>query len=419
MCSIRSISRENPRNLMRLPWVWGGSLFGRFVGAGCKCKLTFSKCKITFAGIKGYGVDIQALSRLMYFFLGLKFKCFYICCKNIDMKNPIRIFVILLSVFMFGCNDSPKPKQDAVPPLTDITICQWGQALIYLPLYIAQEEGYFKEEGLNVKIINGGGDDLTWATVTSGNAQFGIADPTMIAIQKEAGGEEGRIIGDIVQKVAFWAVTLDKNMPVITSPEGFKGQTIACFKFPNTAHALALRTLQKGNLKPGKDAKLVEVNYEAVLAQLQNKEASLAMVLEPAASVAEVDGGARVVYSYPEDWGVFAFTGLTTTKKYIDQHPEIVEKVVRALNKAMVTAYADFNKAVEVGMKAFPDLKKEVVERAVRRMLDSGTLPRNITPNEEGWNKAIDVCVQVQKLKVAPDPATMIDASFANKVVSQ
>ena len=82
----------------------------------------------------------------------------------------------------------------------------------------------------------------------------------------------------------------------------------------------------------------------------------------------------------------------------------------------MKTAHSDFDKAVAVGMKAFPEQSKTVIERAVRRMLDSGTLPENITPNLEGWNKAIDVCVEVGKLKTAPDPAKMIDASFAIKV---
>ena len=330
------------------------------------------------------------------------------------MKFRNLFLVCAFSLGMVACGDTA--QQNSNKPLSDITICQWGQTLIYLPLYIAQEEGYFKEEGLNVKVTNGGGDDLTWAAVTSGNAQFGIADPTMIAVQKEAGGEEGRIIGDIVQKVAFWAVTLDKNMPVITKPEGFKGQTIACFKFPNTANALALRTLQKGNLKLGTDAKIIGVNYEAVLAQLQNKEATISMVLEPAASQAELEGNAKVVYSYPEDWGVFAFTGLTTTKKFIDQHPETVQKVVRALDRAMKLAHSDLNKTVADAMKAFPDLKKEVVESAVKRMLQSGTLPKSITPNTEGWNKAIDVCKEVGKLKNAPDAATMIDASFAQKL---
>ncbi len=334
--------------------------------------------------------------------------------KSILIKVLGASLILLVCVSCSNQKREPTNEND----LTEVTICQWGQALIYLPLYIAQEEGYFEEEGLKIKITNGGGDDLTWAAVTSGNAQFGIADPTMIAIQAEQGGVQGRIIGDIVQKVAFWAVTLDSSLQTIASPEDFRGQSVACFKFPNTAHALALRTFQKGNLEVGKDVNMVEVNYTAVLAQLQNKEASIAMVLEPAASNAELNANAKVVYSYPEEWGTFAFTGLTTTQKYIEEHPEIVQKVVNALNKAMNTAHNDNETAVSVGQKAFPDLSKEVIERAVNRMISSGTLPTNIAPNPDGWDKAIEVCVEVSKLKAAPDPATMIDASFAEKAIS-
>ncbi len=302
--------------------------------------------------------------------------------------------------------------------LQDITICQWGQALIYLPLYMADQLGYFQDEGLKVKITNGGGDDLSWAAVTSGSAQFGVADPTMVAIQAEQGGVPGRVVGDIVGKVAFWAVTLDTNKTQLVKPEDFKGETVACFKFPNTANALALRTFQKGNLEVGKDVKMVDVNYSAVLAQLQSGAATIAMVLEPAASLAESQG-AKVVYSYPHEWGNFSFTGLTTTEKFIQEKPETVQKVVNALERAMRLAHTDPARAIECGVKAFPDLPKPVIERAVKRMLDDGTIPGHITPNLEGWNKAIDVCIQVGKLKKPATASDFLDLSFANKAVAK
>jgi NitT/TauT family transport system substrate-binding protein len=321
---------------------------------------------------------------------------------------------VLLAIFVLA-GSSSCDRNGGGTKTEKITICQWGQALIYLPLYIAQHEGLFEKEGLSVNLTNGGADDLTWAAVTSGNAQFGVADPTMVAIQAEQGGVPGVVIGDVVGKVAFWAVTLDKSMPPIASPEGFKGQKVAAFKFPNTAHALALRTFAKGNLSLGKDVEMVEVNYGAVLAQLQSGGATLAMVLEPAASIAESEG-AKIVYSYPQVWGDFAFTGLTVTKKYASERPETVQKVVNALTEAIRIAHDDPARTMDAAQKAFPEVKKEILEKAIKRMLSEGTIPAKLAPSADGWKKALEVCVEVKKLRGMPaNPDSFLDPSFAAK----
>jgi NitT/TauT family transport system substrate-binding protein len=315
----------------------------------------------------------------------------------------------LITIVLTACS----PKAPVTAPREKVTICQWGQLLIYLPLYIAQFEGLFEKQGLDVKFINGGADDLTWGAVTSGSADFGVADPTMVAIQAEQGGVPGKVIGNIVGKVSFWAVSLDKNAAEITGPEQFKGQTVAAFKYPNTANALALRTFQKGGLVLGKDVKIVEVNYGAVLAQLQSGGATLAMVLEPTASEIESQGG-KIVYSYPDIWGDFAFTGLTATEKTINERPETVQKVVNALNEAMFIAHNDPDRTLRAAEKAFPDESPAILKSAIQRMVQQGIIPSNIQPSEEGWKKALELCVEVNKLKVMPtDPNSFIESKFS------
>ncbi|MFA5300626.1 MAG: ABC transporter substrate-binding protein, partial [Lutibacter sp.] len=94
------------------------------------------------------------------------------------MKRVILIVTVTLSILLGGCNSCKNEKPNSTG-LTQVIVAQWGQEkyLIYLPLYIAQEKGFFKEEGLDISIKYSGNDDQVFATVLKGEAQFGIGDP--------------------------------------------------------------------------------------------------------------------------------------------------------------------------------------------------------------------------------------------------
>src|SRR5438270_393633 len=53
--------------------------------------------------------------------------------------------------------------------LETVKIAQWGQEryLIYLPMYVAIEKGYFKDAGLDVTLTFTGNDDQTFAAALS------------------------------------------------------------------------------------------------------------------------------------------------------------------------------------------------------------------------------------------------------------
>ncbi|MCH8157772.1 MAG: ABC transporter substrate-binding protein, partial [Nitrospinae bacterium] len=70
---------------------------------------------------------------------------------------------------------------------------------------VAMDAGFFKEEGLNVRLKYSGNDDQVFATVLSGDAQFGVGDPAFTVIAREKGGE-GKVIATLVGGLANWGV---------------------------------------------------------------------------------------------------------------------------------------------------------------------------------------------------------------------
>lgn len=58
--------------------------------------------------------------------------------------------------------------------LTDITLNEVAHSIFYAPMYVAIEEGYFKEEGINLTLVTGFGADKTMTAVLSDEADIGF-----------------------------------------------------------------------------------------------------------------------------------------------------------------------------------------------------------------------------------------------------
>lgn len=70
--------------------------------------------------------------------------------------------------------------------LTKVTLNEVAHSIFYAPQYIAIEEGYFAEEGLDLTLVTGFGADKTMTAVLSGEADIGFmgAEASVYAYQE-------------------------------------------------------------------------------------------------------------------------------------------------------------------------------------------------------------------------------------------
>lgn len=84
-------------------------------------------------------------------------------------KILVMFFIILLVLVYFLLNKNDKKSAEK------ITLAEVTHSIFYAPLYVAIENGYFKEEGLDVELILTSGADKVSAAIISGDAQIGLA----------------------------------------------------------------------------------------------------------------------------------------------------------------------------------------------------------------------------------------------------
>lgn len=67
-----------------------------------------------------------------------------------------------------------KETAEVLPESVKVVLNEVAHSIFYAPMYVAVEEGYFEEEGINLEIVTGFGADKTMTAVLSGEADIGF-----------------------------------------------------------------------------------------------------------------------------------------------------------------------------------------------------------------------------------------------------
>lgn len=297
----------------------------------------------------------------------------------------------------------------ALAEATPVRINQAFQSLLYLPLYVAQEQGFFKQQGVAVKISTGGGGAQSWAAVIGGSADFSIQDPVFVPKSHENGGG-GVVVAGVQNGPTVFIFGKDAT-PLQNNLKFLSGKRVVTSPQPDTTWAFMSYLIKQQQLK---DVKLVHVAIGNETPAVVADRADYALAVEPQTSVAEKQNGLHVVYSFSanQDWFPFAFSSLTTTQDYISKNPKAAQGVVTAFEQASRFIYKNVDRSVEIASKYFPNVPKDIVRSAVQREIDAKGYPENVLVSKKAWDNNMNISLYAKNIKAYPSDAT----SYENNV---
>lgn len=252
------------------------------------------------------------------------------------MKKILICLLILISGFTFvGCG---KEKTASAPEKT-ITIGVMPD-VESIPFIIAQKNGYFKKEGVNVKI-----EHFTSAKDRDSALQAGKLDGVITDVLAVVFANEGGINLKIISKNNGNIELMAGKASGITSANELKGKKVGLST--NTIMEYSLdKMLQADQIKPEDVDKVNIPPLPTRLEMLQGGKIDAAILPEPLAGLA-VKNGAKVLNSTDQlenKAGAIAFTA-----KSIKENPAEVKAVFRAYNDAVAylqkepaSSYIDF-----------------------------------------------------------------------------
>ena len=100
---------------------------------------------------------------------------------------------LLVAASLMGCAGADGQGQGSAATLTKVTLNEVAHSIFYAPMYVAIEEGYFKDEGIDLTLVTGFGADKTMTAVLTDEADIGFMGSES-TIYTYAGGTKDYVV---------------------------------------------------------------------------------------------------------------------------------------------------------------------------------------------------------------------------------
>ena len=296
----------------------------------------------------------------------------------------------------------------ATPALAEgkkVTLSQAFQSMLYLPLYVAIDEGFFTQQGLDLTKETAGAPTVALSAVISGSAQFSIHGPEWTAIAASKGAPVD-IIANVVNGAAVWIATAPDFK--FADIKDIKGQKVVTGLMPTTSTSLFMKLLKENGMDAKTDVEMIQVAIGSEPGPFVAKQADVAVMYEPGLDQA-VAKGMKVVLGFPKFYGAYAFSAVTARN---DVDPDTAQRVVNGMEMAMRFMAKNEARTVEIAKKEFPNLDPAVVEAAVKRMLADGVYPPSVDITADALKVSMDTQIALGNLAAQPDYNAFVVKKF-------
>lgn len=284
----------------------------------------------------------------------------------------------------------------------------------YLPLYVAIRKGFFKEDGLDVKVLTLQGGAAHTNAVLSKQAFAFIGGPEHDAFAKLKGAEL-RAVVNVVDRGNVYYVAKKGLKPAAGQSLGdfMKGKTIAVSFFGGTPNSITRFLLAKWNLTPGKDVTLKEMTNGAELAAVKAGAGEIGVTTEPMLTRGVVEGvWDEPIYNVPKELGPYAYSTLNVRLDSIQNEPKIVAAFVKNVIKGLEFTYSHHAEAVAIAKQEFPTMAAEDLKATLERSFADGIWSKDGMVEAEAWKTAQEVVRNAGLLKQDVAFDDIIDMQF-------
>lgn len=335
------------------------------------------------------------------------------------MKRNIFIGIVVIVIVIVAIVSITVLKhKNTNNDVKNIKVSEVTRSVFYAPQYIAINNGYFKENGIEIELTTGQGADAVMTSVLSNQVNIGFAGPeASIYVYNEGKEDYCQVFAQMTKKDGSFLVAREKNDNF--KWQDLKGKTIIPGRKGGVPYMTLEYVLRKNGLDPKKDVVLDDsIKFDLMAGAFTSGTADYVTLFEPTASLTQNENKGYIVASVGDAAGEIPYTAYFAKKSYIENNKETIQKFTNAIYKGQKWVKENSSEDIaKVVQSFFPDTDITLLSKVIQNYKDIDAWNDTPVLKEESFNLLQDVMTSAGELQKKAPYDKIVNNEYANEAI--
>lgn len=332
--------------------------------------------------------------------------------------TTISLFMLMLFTFV-ACNQANN-NEKATEKLTKVRLAEVTHSLFYAPLYVAINEGFFEDEGIDLELTTTPGGDKTMTALLSDGADIAlVGSETSIYVANQGAKDKVINFAQLTQTDGTFLVAREDDSAF--SWDDLNGKTFLGQREGGMPQMVGEYVLKQHEIDPENDLTLIQnIDFANIASAFASGTGDYVQLFEPTASIFEKEGKGHIVASFGIESGTVPYTTFMAKESYLTKDKDAVAAFTRAIYKAQ--KWVDSHTAEEIANSletSFADTEKDIIISAIERYQSQYSYATNPILDEKEWNQLQEIMKEAGALDKDVSYQELVNTNFAKDVMKE
>lgn len=308
------------------------------------------------------------------------------------------IYAVIILIIIATCLLLFLNRNENENNLTKVTVAEVTHSAFYAPWYVAIENGYFKDNGIDIDVILTSGANNVVAAVLSNDVQIGLCGPeATIYIYNQGEKDYVKTFAGLTKRDGQFIVSRKKedNFKI----DNLKGKEVLGGRVGGMPLLNFENALRKKNISTSNVNINTTIDFASLSGAFIGGTGDYVNLFEPNATQIEKLGYGYVVASIGELSGEMPYTAFNARISYIENNEEIIKNFVKSINQGLKFIQENDSETIaNVIINQFPDTSINDLIKIVDRYKKADSWLSTTYISKESFENLEDIMIESKQL---------------------